>query len=418
MRKWIAAVALACPAGTTLALTPEQVFEKVSPSVWAVRALDAAERPFSLGSGVVIGPGRVVTNCHVLARARSVQVRRENVTYEARLEHADAERDLCILSIASFNAPPVATVAMAELKVGQRVYAVGNPEKLALTLSEGLISGLRTEDPKLPPIQTSAAISQGSSGGGLFDAEGRLVGITTLIVVGRSRIAQNLNFALPAEWIGEVPERARAALAARRAPAAATTTALLGAPGLPAPGTRYRYAWSDVQIGAREEFSVQVTSVDGESVNESYAAQGKSSTSSFVQMRMLDFLRRPLSGTRVTYEFAPYFPAEAPPDPQAIQAAFRYPFGETSVAGAWTISVTQPGWESVTVPAGTFKAYRMDIRGSRPTYGIAFNVTKSFSFSAWYAPDVKRVVKYQHERSGSGGRFAYENVELLEFAAK
>jgi S1-C subfamily serine protease len=61
-------------ASPALALQPTQVFDKVSGSVWVVRALDASERPFAQGSAVVIAPGKLVTNCHVLAKAVTVQV--------------------------------------------------------------------------------------------------------------------------------------------------------------------------------------------------------------------------------------------------------------------------------------------------------------------------------------------------------
>src|SRR6185369_6170836 len=133
----VAAAMLVCRQAA--ALDPSEVFAKVAPSVWAVRGLDANEKPIVYGSGVVIGPGRVVTNCHVLAKAKAIQVRRSNVAYYGKLEHADVERDLCIISIAEFNAPAVAVVPLASVRVGQRAYAIGNPERLDLTLSEGLI---------------------------------------------------------------------------------------------------------------------------------------------------------------------------------------------------------------------------------------------------------------------------------------
>jgi hypothetical protein len=84
--------------------------------------------------------------------------------------------------------------------VGEPVYAVGAPQGLELSLSEGIVSQLRGGPP--PLIQTTVAISQGSSGGGLFNAEGELVGITTFYL----KDSQNLNFAVPVEWIGEVAE--------------------------------------------------------------------------------------------------------------------------------------------------------------------------------------------------------------------
>lgn len=83
--------------------------------------------------------------------------------------------------------------------MGEKVYAIGAPEGLELTISGGLISGLRDFD-KDRVIQTSAAISPGSSGGGLFDAEARLVGITTFYL----KEGQTLNFALPADLILEL----------------------------------------------------------------------------------------------------------------------------------------------------------------------------------------------------------------------
>src|SRR3990170_3695126 len=115
------------------ALEPTQVFEKASPSVWVVRTYDAAERPVGQGSAVVIGPGRLVTNCHVLVKSKVVYVRRENVMYQATLEHADAPRDLCQLQVAKFDAPAVERVKVGDLKVGQRVYAIGNPQGMEVT---------------------------------------------------------------------------------------------------------------------------------------------------------------------------------------------------------------------------------------------------------------------------------------------
>ena len=81
-----------------------------------------------------------------------------------------------------------------DLVVGEKVYTVGAPIGLERTLGEGIISGLRKfEGEKL--IQTSAPISSGSSGGGLFDTRGNLIGITTFLLYE----AQNLNFAIAAE---------------------------------------------------------------------------------------------------------------------------------------------------------------------------------------------------------------------------
>jgi S1-C subfamily serine protease len=199
-------------AASAHALTAEQVYAKVSPSVWRVVTYDADNLPLGQGSGVVIGTEMVVTNCHVLAKAKRVAVKREKESLEAKLTMWDVKRDLCQLSVAGLKAPPVWVADSSKVTVGQNVFAIGNPKGLELTMSAGLVSSLRRNTGgQLVLIQTSAAISGGSSGGGLFDAQGNLVGLTTLGSV--SGDAQNLNFAIPAEWVRELPARHAAAAA-------------------------------------------------------------------------------------------------------------------------------------------------------------------------------------------------------------
>ncbi|MGH6627256.1 MAG: S1C family serine protease [Burkholderiaceae bacterium] len=220
--------------------TAETIFEQASPSIWGVEAFDAQHRQINAGSAVVVGPGLLVTNCHVLARSRSITVRRENLSYDATLEAPDPERDLCQLRVANFSAPAVEIADISSLKIGARVYAIGNPRKFEATISDGLLSGLRRSDMgALEVIQTTAPISAGSSGGGLFDARGRLIGITTSMV----RDAQNLNFALPASWIPEIAGRN----AAWQASQAATRTA--DAAVHPLAGRVYRYTLQERPAG-------------------------------------------------------------------------------------------------------------------------------------------------------------------------
>ncbi len=197
---------LALLAPLAVANTPEQIFVQVSPSVVVVDIFDAKGKSIGQGSGAVIGAGQVITNCHVAQKGNSLKVRQSGKSFKATLQYADPDRDLCQLSVPDLQAPPVALGTAKKLRVGQRVYAIGAPQGLELTLSEGLISSLRPYEGS-QYIQTSAAISPGSSGGGLFDDQGRLVGITTFQFVE----GQNLNFALPVDWIVELPKRAQAA---------------------------------------------------------------------------------------------------------------------------------------------------------------------------------------------------------------
>jgi DNA-binding SARP family transcriptional activator len=140
----------------------------------------------------------VATNCHVIEGGASYQVGRGKELVCATLYAEDGDKDICLLNAKGITGTPAQLGKAAGLKVGVPVYAVGAPQGLELSLSDGIVAQLRGGPP--PFIQTTAAISPGSSGGGLFDGEGRLVGLTTLYIEG----GQNLNFAMPVEWIGEV----------------------------------------------------------------------------------------------------------------------------------------------------------------------------------------------------------------------
>ena len=186
---------------SALALTASQVYEQVKDSVVVVKAYDQQGKPVGLGSGVLLPSGDVVTNYHVVEAGVRYTVGRGKQGVPATLKAGDPDKDLCLLTAPGLVAEPARLGKTARLKVGEPVYAVGAPQGLELSLSEGIVSQLRGGPP--PLIQTTVAISQGSSGGGLFNAEGELVGITTFYL----KDAQSLNFALPVEWIGEVARR-------------------------------------------------------------------------------------------------------------------------------------------------------------------------------------------------------------------
>jgi S1-C subfamily serine protease len=187
------------------AASPEVVFERAGDSVVVIERIDGTGQRKGFASGVVTGEGEVATSCHVLTGASRVRVRAGDARIDAKLTYPDPERDLCLLLAPGLEVPPVPIANVEGLKVGQRVYAIGTPKGLERTLSEGLISSLRPRARSFV-IQTSAPMSPGSSGGGLFDEEGRLIGVATY----QYARGQNLNFAVPASWIEEVPERARA----------------------------------------------------------------------------------------------------------------------------------------------------------------------------------------------------------------
>jgi hypothetical protein len=172
-------------------LKPQEVFEKASGAVYIVKSEKA------LGSAIAIGERELLTNCHVVESASTVTLEREGVRFPATVVSANANADRCVLRVAGTAAPLPKWVRVrpyADVKVGERVFSIGAPRGLELTLAEGIISSKRVKDNERL-LQTSAPISRGSSGGGLFDAQGNLVGITTFMI----RDAQNINFAIAAE---------------------------------------------------------------------------------------------------------------------------------------------------------------------------------------------------------------------------
>jgi S1-C subfamily serine protease len=207
-----------------LALTASQVYEHVKDSVVVVKAYDQTGNLVGLGSGVVLPSRNIATNYHVIKGGVRYTVGRGGKAAPATLKASNPEKDLCLLTTgyrfiledetgkpdkdlcllsSELSARPAHLGQASRLKVGDPVYAVGAPQGLELSLSEGIVSQLRSGQP--PIIQTTAAISQGSSGGGLFNAEGELVGIMTFYVEG----GQSLNFAVPVEWVGQLAQPVR-----------------------------------------------------------------------------------------------------------------------------------------------------------------------------------------------------------------
>ncbi|MGH9435266.1 MAG: S1C family serine protease [Terriglobia bacterium] len=139
------------------ALSPQQIFKRAAPSVMVVKSLDAKGAVITLGSGVVIAPGRIVTNRHVIEDGISFRLEHGGKTWPAQLVRVDPDHDLAELSVPGLAAPAVHVRPSSTLNVGEKVYAIGSPEGLELTISDGLISGLRDFD-KDRVIQTSAAI--------------------------------------------------------------------------------------------------------------------------------------------------------------------------------------------------------------------------------------------------------------------
>lgn len=205
-----------------------QVFEKTSHAIFMVIVTtddSSVVDVVAQGSAVLIAPGRLVTNCHVVERGGSIFIsrREDKLTERARLVAGKGEADLCELDVLQpkpvFD-KPVEIAPADSLRTGDPVYAIGSPRGMELTISNGIVSATREARGNVKVIQTTAPFSPGSSGGGLFDGKGRLVGITTLIV----KDSQNLNFAVSSQYIPSAGISA-ADLASQRKSGAATIDA-------------------------------------------------------------------------------------------------------------------------------------------------------------------------------------------------
>jgi S1-C subfamily serine protease len=155
------------------------------------------------GSGFVIDKeGHILTNYHVIADARQVEVTLHNrKKYKATIVGTDKSHDLAIVQIKAPDLQPMVLGDSANLQVGQKVYAIGNPFGLAGTLTRGIVSSIRqVQEPDGlvidEAIQTDAAINPGNSGGPLLNWHGEVIGINTMIA---SNVGQSagIGFAIP-----------------------------------------------------------------------------------------------------------------------------------------------------------------------------------------------------------------------------
>ncbi len=198
------------------------VFERVSPSVVFISSselrrsifnLNVFEIPRGSGSGFIYDrEGHIVTNLHVIQEGSRVTVTlADHSEYPARVVGGTFDKDLAVLKI---DAPPEKLVAIAmgasnNLRVGQKVLAIGNPFGLDQTLTTGVVSALGREiesisgRPIHDVIQTDAAINPGNSGGPLLDSAGRVIGVNTQIA-SPTGANTGIGFAVPADIVNRV----------------------------------------------------------------------------------------------------------------------------------------------------------------------------------------------------------------------
>lgn len=236
------------------------VADVVIPSVVTVQVSGAGGA--GSGSGVVYDDaGRILTNHHVVdVGTEFAVVLADGRTYEATLLGSDRSTDLAVLQIEAEGIPAIALGSSEQLSVGVPAIAVGSPLGLdgGPSLSVGVISSLQRIVRTAPDVtlygmlQTDAPITQGSSGGALVDAKGRLIGITTAVGVSSVGV-EGIGFATPVEIVTRVADEIIAT----------------GEASNPILGITGNTAYGPTDDGGRQPIGVTVLTVTAESPAES-----------------------------------------------------------------------------------------------------------------------------------------------------
>ena len=156
------------------------------------------------GSGVVVGDKKVITNCHVLRSTKQPWISRGKDTYSILSVKADPWHDLCLVTTDAMPFKPALIGKSTDLKRGQEIVAFGHSNGVPSPLtSSGAVKALYDSD-QGKVIRSTARFAMGASGSGLFDMEGKLVGINTFKTGGHS---SSIYFALPIEWLEQLEKQ-------------------------------------------------------------------------------------------------------------------------------------------------------------------------------------------------------------------
>ena len=193
---------------TVFAQTPEEIAQKALRSTVLLK-MQRANGRLSLGSGFFIEGGLIATNYHVIKDAKRGTAKLVGQEKQFTIDgyvSLDKDRDLAILKVTDLLAPALPLGNSANIQVGEAVYAVGNPRGLEGTFSPGVISSIRPEgNPVIrgKVLQITAPISPGSSGGAVLNSRAQVIGIAVASIVD----GQNLNFAIPSNYLEDLRKR-------------------------------------------------------------------------------------------------------------------------------------------------------------------------------------------------------------------
>ena len=402
------AAALAAPATfaqdarvSSAPLAPDVLFARVSPSVWVVQASDAQGKLLATGSAVATGPGTAVTSCKLLARASAVVLRRDNVSYGAVLELPDVERDLCQLRIANLVSPTLGVVPADALQVGAPLYVIGSPRGRELTLGVSLLGGVRRNAAgALESLQLATPTEAGLAGAGLFDAQGRLVGL-----VGGSAPA---TLALPAAWIAELPTRGQRALERLAAQ--------------PAPTSLLRPTIVEYRLHDR------LTNTSRKVI---YRADAATATDDRLSFNNGGYVEKPGGEVvSVTTAVAGEFDGAMPPggwarpslQPDAPWASeYDATMGGTRIKMDLRATVVDDDGDTLPVNGRDVKVVKINYRGYTQRYAnagaVGGNQYGTYRASVWFSPELGRVVRFDVQTRGGASGGAFQVSEVLDLVS-
>ncbi len=167
-------------------------------------------KSYALGSGVIVtSNGYIVTNNHVVADADSIKVSIQGIdkTFKAKVVGTDPKTDIAVIKIDAKNLTPIKFADSSKLKVGDIVFAIGDPFGVGKSITSGIISALNKNKVGINQyenfIQTDASINPGNSGGALVDSRGALIGINSAIIT-RSGGNNGIGFAIPSNMVKKI----------------------------------------------------------------------------------------------------------------------------------------------------------------------------------------------------------------------
>ena len=190
---------LFCSISSTPAQTVPEIAEKALAATVYLEMKDSTGKTLGFGSGFFVKPNLIATNYHVIAGASSgtAKLVGKHTTYKIEgFTATDEANDLVLLKVTAYRIKPLSLGNSDAIKIGETVYAAGNPKGLEGPFSDGIISSRRDRDVK-ERLQMTAPISPGSSGGPVLNKKGEVIGVSFMSLEG----GQNLNFAIPSLYL-------------------------------------------------------------------------------------------------------------------------------------------------------------------------------------------------------------------------